>query len=136
MPTPFSGGCACGAVRYECSAEPLMALNCHCRDCQRATGSAYASGLFVPGDALRITRGAVKYHGAKADSGNLVRRGFCADCGSPLLAGSSGHPMWIIQAASLDDPGAHRPSMDVWTSKAQPWDVMDARLPKYPRGLE
>src|SRR5437867_1208476 len=54
---PFSGGCACGAVRYECSAEPVIALNCHCRDCQRASGTAYASGIFVPGVALRITKG-------------------------------------------------------------------------------
>jgi hypothetical protein len=45
---PFTGGCACGAVRYECAAEPFMALNCHCRDCQRASGSAYASGCSSP----------------------------------------------------------------------------------------
>jgi hypothetical protein len=41
MVTPFSGGCACGAIRYECSAAPIFALNCHCRDCQRATGKPY-----------------------------------------------------------------------------------------------
>jgi hypothetical protein len=51
MEIPFAGGCACGAIRYECTAEPIMALNCHCRDCQRASGTAYASGIFVPASA-------------------------------------------------------------------------------------
>lgn len=48
MPLPFSGGCFCGRVRYECDAEPRIAFNCHCRDCQYATGSAYAAVLMVP----------------------------------------------------------------------------------------
>ena len=62
MPTPFSGGCACGAIRYECSAEPLLPLNCHCRDCQRASGSAYAAVLAVPVAAFTLTKGDLKYH--------------------------------------------------------------------------
>ena len=47
MKTPFSGGCACGAIRYSCAAEPLYMGNCHCRDCQRATGSAYFAAVIV-----------------------------------------------------------------------------------------
>jgi hypothetical protein len=131
----FSGGCACGAIRFECSSEPIMAVNCHCRDCQRATGTAYASAVFVPGPAFRLTKGDPKYHTTTADSGNLASRGFCSECGSPLIAKSSGHPMFIIHAASLDDPSRHRPTMDVFVSKAQPWDHMDPSLPKYPQGL-
>ena len=50
MPTPFFGGCACGAIRYTCAAAPLFALNCHCRDCQRASGSAFCPVLYVPRD--------------------------------------------------------------------------------------
>ena len=135
MKVPFSGGCACGAVRYECSSEPIMALNCHCRDCQRASGTAYASGVFVPGPALRITKGNPRYHTTTTDSGNLASRGFCPECGSPVIAKSSGHPMIIVHASSLDDPSWHRPTMDVFVSKAQPWDCMSPGLPKYPRGL-
>lgn len=48
MPTPFTDDCACGAIRYTCRAEPLASLNCHCRDCQRASGSAFAAALIVP----------------------------------------------------------------------------------------
>ncbi len=135
MKVPFGGGCACGAIRYECSAEPIMAVNCHCRDCQRATGTAYASAVFVPGPAFRIMKGDPKYHTTTADSGNLVSRGFCSECGSPVIARSSGHPMIIIYAASLDDPSWHRPTMDVFASKAQAWDYMNPTLPKCPQGL-
>ena len=55
MATPFTGGCACGAVRYECAAEPVMTGNCHCRDCQKATGGAFVPALAVPTAALKIT---------------------------------------------------------------------------------
>jgi hypothetical protein len=54
MTAPFTGGCACGAVRYECTAEPLGSINCHCRDCQRASGTAYASVLRVPAASFRV----------------------------------------------------------------------------------
>jgi len=132
---PFTGGCACGAVRYECTAEPFMALNCHCRDCQRASGSAYASGVFVSADAFRFTKGAPKYYASVSDKGTDVARGFCAECGSPLVAGQAAQPFVIIHAASLDEPGQHRPTMDIFASSAQPWDHMDPALPKYGRRI-
>ena len=135
MKIPFAGGCACGAVRYECAAEPIMALNCHCRDCQRASGTAYASGIFVPSSALRFASGEPRYHVSTADSGNIASRGFCADCGSPVVAKQSQWPVFIIYASSLDDPSDHRPTMDIFTSSAQPWDHMDPALPKYPKGI-
>ena len=61
MATRFTGGCICGGVRFECAADPIAAGNCHCRDCQRASGSAYAAALLVPAGALSIT-GEVKYY--------------------------------------------------------------------------
>jgi hypothetical protein len=136
MDLPFAGGCACGAVRYECGAEPAMAFNCHCRDCQRASGTAYASGLLVPVDAFRFTRGAPRYYLGTADSGRNVGRGFCAECGSPVAATQAGNPIVIVYASSLDDPSWHRPSLDIFTSSAQPWDHLNPELPKFPRGLE
>jgi hypothetical protein len=134
MNIPFDGGCACGAVRYECSAEPLMAFNCHCRDCQRASGTAYASGMLVPEGAFKFTKGAPKYHVGTADSGRTVSRGFCAECGSPVAATQAGHPIVIIYASSLDDPSGHQPMMEIFTSSAQPWDYLHPALPKYARG--
>jgi hypothetical protein len=56
MKIPFTGGCMCGAIRYECSTEPLAMGICHCRDCQRATGSAFAAALMLPRNAVTIIR--------------------------------------------------------------------------------
>jgi hypothetical protein len=134
MSTSFSGGCACGAVRYECSVEPMMSLNCHCRDCQRASGSAFAAVMAVPKAAVTIT-GEPKFYEVQAESAHTVGRGFCATCGSPLFITLSAWPEIIsIRAASLDDPSYYRPASDIWTDSAQPWDYMNPELPKFPKG--
>lgn len=91
MTTRFSGGCICGAIRYECSAEATATGKCHCRDCQRATGSAFAAAFVVPRDAISIT-GDVKYFDLKGDNGSLVRRGFCPVCGARLFGKSAARP--------------------------------------------
>ena len=59
---PFTGGCSCGAIRYECTAEPIMMFKCHCRDCQQGTGSGFAPGMLLPRAAFRLTRGQLRYH--------------------------------------------------------------------------
>jgi hypothetical protein len=64
MATAVAGGCLCGAVRYECAAEPLMAGTCHCLDCQKSSGAGSAPTLFVPRAALQITA-EVKYYASK-----------------------------------------------------------------------
>src|SRR4051812_22310240 len=106
MKTPFSGGCACGAIRYECTAEPTMMVQCHCRDCQRVTGGGYISVAIVPPQAFKFTRGTPRYHFTESEGMGMHRRGFCADCGSPLTGaenreGTSG--MVGVTVASLDD---------------------------------
>jgi len=135
VPATFCGGCACGAVRYECSAIPIAMVNCHCRDCQRAGGSAYAPTVVVSRRALRLSSGQPTYHSTTAESGNIAQRAFCPECGTPLYASTSARPEFVgIRAASLDDPSWFRPTADVWTSSAQPWDLMDSTVPKFSRG--
>jgi hypothetical protein len=134
VPTPFSGGCACGAIRYECSTAPLVLVNCHCRDCQRASGSAYAPTVVVASAALRLVSGEPRHHEVAAESGAIARRAFCPDCGAPLFASTSARPGFVgIRAGSLDDPSWFRASADVWTASAQPWDVMDPSAAKFPK---
>src|SRR4051812_29546423 len=104
MANTFSGRCLCGAVTYECTAEPIVMGNCHCRDCQRATGGAYAPGLLFPRAAV-VIRGEVRYFDVVGDSGDSISRGFCPTCGSRLFGQGAAFPQVIsILAGTLDDP--------------------------------
>lgn len=130
MKIPFTGGCLCKAIRYECSAEPIFMGNCHCRDCQQATGTAFAAAILVPHSAVTIT-GEVKYYDVMGDSGGIVSRGFCPICGSRLLSKPPIPELLGIMAGSLDDPSWFQPVRDIYTASAQPWDYMNPDLPKF-----
>ena len=133
MPTPFTGGCACGAIRYQCDAEPLLELNCHCRDCQRASGTAFAAIMRMSVTAFTVSKGAPKFYTVTGDSGNKVSRGFCPECGSPLFSRLSGMPGVVgVRVGSLDDPSRYRPTMDIFVRSAQSWDSRNPELPKFP----
>lgn len=128
MLTPYSGGCACSAIRYTGTAEPAFSWNCHCRDCQRASGSGQCPVLYVPKTALTLT-GNVTYYSVKAESGNAVERGFCSTCGSPVCIRAALVPNLIgLWAGSLDEPDSFQPQIDVWTASAVAWDHMSRTL--------
>jgi hypothetical protein len=130
----LTGGCLCGAVRYGFSGEPDFALLCHCRDCQKQTGSAFTAGWRLPAAGFRVTQGTPKLYVKKSDSGNEVTRAFCPDCGSPLFLRVSARPDLVaIRAGSLDDPSLFRPEANIFTASAQPWDHLDPALPNFPR---
>jgi len=132
MAIRFTGGCMCGAVRYECGNDPIAMGNCHCRDCQQATGSAFAAAILVPVSGVKIT-GEVRYYEVTGDSGAVVYRGFCPNCGARLFGKGAASPNVMgIMAGSLDDPSWYRPQADIYVASAQPWDHMNADLPKFP----
>ena len=85
MEHSLDGGCACGSIRYECKAEPILAYKCHCRDCQRASGSGFLALLWVPSDKLDIIANEPRYYAVNADSGRQLKRGFCPQCGSNVM---------------------------------------------------
>jgi hypothetical protein len=130
MKTPFTGGCMCGAIRYKCSADPIVMVNCHCRDCQRATGTAFAASMLVPRNAVEIV-GEVKYYDVIGESGSIIGRGFCPNCGSRLFSKPPNSKLLGIMAASLDDPSWFQPSMNIYIGSAQSWDYMNPDLPKF-----
>jgi hypothetical protein len=132
MPKSFLGRCACGAIRYRVDAEPMLMANCHCRACQQAGGSAYASGVIVPAGAVTI-EGEPRWYESKADSGNTARRGFCGTCGSPLFADSDAFRdvAMSIRAATLDDQSWFMPQLDCWMKASQPWACTDPAIPKF-----
>jgi len=130
MPTSCTGGCVCGAIRYEVSAEPITMFNCHCRDCQRTTGSAFTPVVYVPAKAFRVTKGSPPYYSTSSDMSGHNKRGFCPECGSRLFGGASETGQGIA-ASSLDDPSLFKPELHIWASDAQPWDSMDLKRPKF-----
>jgi hypothetical protein len=132
MNIPFAGGCACGAIRYESKAEPVLMLHCHCRDCQRSSGGPYSSFVIVPEEAFKLLQGSPRFHDSASDRGGKTHRGFCPDCGSPILIRTDAAPRSVaIRTASLDEPSWFKQQMDVWTSDAHAWDQMNPGLPKF-----
>jgi len=134
MKIPFTGGCACGAIRYECTAEPLAMGQCHCRDCQRSSGGAGYYVVVVPADSFRFTSGMPRYHFTQSTRLGQHKRGFCGECGSPLTLVENAEgtsPVIGMSVASLDDPSWFRPGFDTFISDAQPWDHMNPAVPKF-----
>ena len=123
---PITGGCLCGAVRYEAGEEPYSVAVCHCRMCQRAYG--HGSGIFVlfRKGVLRITKGEPKYYKSSAWS----ERGFCADCGSPLgMRDETGHGVLV---GTLDHPEEWPPNGGHSGIEGRlSWDVIHDDLPQW-----
>lgn len=127
----LSGECLCGAVEYECAEEAIMAGHCQCTDCQKISGAGHISSIMVPRGSLTI-RGSLKFHEKQADSGNIVRRGFCPECGCHIYAENSGMPhLEFIRAGSLHDLEEFRPSVVVFARSGPSWDHMDPALPRF-----
>ena len=128
--TKFQGGCVCGAVRYECDADPLVMFNCHCSDCQHVSGGGYLAVMYFPKDAFALTKGELRYHFTESLRRGENKRGFCAECGSRISGGESERGIGI-GASSLDDPSAFAPQFDIHVADAQPWDQLDPAIPKF-----
>jgi len=130
MKPPMTGGCLCGAVRYEILAEPIARINCHCRTCQKAAGAPYLALIFVPAAALKIHGNYTEFT-TLAASGNKVYRAFCPQCGTPLFGKNSTFTsVRPVTVTTLDDPSEFIPEKDMWVVDAQPWDYMNPELPK------
>lgn len=127
----YTGGCACGKIRYKATGKVFYMGNCHCRDCQRATGSAYFPAFVVAEDKFTLLKGDPGWYEKLADKGHPMRRAFCQDCGSPVFLKNGNSPTArVLYAASLDDPGIYKPSRNIYVDSAHAWDIMDGDLPK------
>lgn len=133
MAAKIVGGCMCGAVRYESTSDAVMQASCYCRDCQRASGAAFAPVLLVPKEAFKVTKGKLKQYEVTGDSGGKVSRGFCADCGSPIMSLLSAMPFTAIKAGSLDDPNQFKPTASIFVASAPAWAPHFAGVPTFAR---
>lgn len=121
----LTGGCQCGAVRYALDQEPQNVHVCHCRMCQKAVGGPFAVICPVEKTHFRVTRGEISYFW----SSDIARRGFCRDCGTPLLfdyphAGDIG-----ILAGTFDQPDAVPPVIQYGNESRVSWYGGLASLP-------
>ena len=127
----ITGGCLCGAVTYKSDAEPVITSHCHCVDCRKSSGTGHCTHAGVPKAALHVD-GKVQFYERPADSGNIISRGFCRNCGSAVYStNSSMTDLVFIRASSLDNPEIVTPTLVVYTSRAASWDHMDPNLPSF-----
>ena len=133
MAEPYTGGCACGAIRYQVSGEPLVMVECQCRQCQRASGTGHSSYLTFQDAAVDVA-GTPSRWNATGDGGTVKENAFCPTCGTPVFTRFPGIPeLFAIRAGSLDAPDRYRPQMLVWREASQVWDHQDPALPTFAR---
>jgi hypothetical protein len=118
MKLPQTGGCQCGAIRYEITEEPVLVYTCHCTDCQRLTSSAFSMGVVVAEVGLKLTGVEPRRLQRTADSGRVSTRLVCPECGSWICGLTAGR--------DASDTGRHarpwlRPTRHIWTRSKQPW---------------
>ncbi len=132
MNLPLTGGCVCGAVRYECAAAPLAVAHCFCTDCQKTSGAQASTNALVPKPAFRVVQGQTTTYDTTGDSGNTVTRHFCPTCGSNLWSIPNGVPdLLVIKVGTMDAAAEMKPGMSIYTSSAQPWAVIPADIPRF-----
>ena len=138
--TKQTGGCLCGAISYELEEESVVtAMHCHCLDCQKSTGSGKATIIAIPGICLKIT-GTLKYYSVVGTDGATVERGFCGNCGSPVMSAVVGLEGWeemkLIKAGSLDDSSWVVVSANLWKSSSRHWDAVREELPSFEHNFQ
>jgi hypothetical protein len=132
MSKAYAGGCACGAVRYAISCEPVFMNHCQCRDCQRNSGTGHGSYLtFAQRGEVKLS-GDAKQWDIVGDSGNVKTHAFCPTCGSPVYLTFAAMPdLFTVHAASLDDPTRYAPQVVTYAVRGYAWDSIDPGLPKF-----
>ncbi len=129
---PLTGGCNCGAVRFEVTAPLVEASYCHCRRCQRRTGAAASPNAHPAESSFRVVRGAATLRMWQPEGGG--EKWFCGECGSSLFARNPSHanPLGIRMGTFDDDPEI-RPSVRQFVASAAPWEpIPDDGLPRFP----
>jgi len=125
------GGCYCGAVRYEIKGEPIHSAICHCRDCQKSSGSASVAWVMLKDDAFALTKGTLKLREGK----NGAQRFFCGECGTGLVYKNADllPDLIDVQTVTLDAPEQFAPKTNVQLAEQINWDKKSHQLEGYDR---
>jgi hypothetical protein len=131
--TTMTGSCLCRAIRYEVSVPIAELRACHCKDCQKSSGTGGSVNAMIPSSAFRITQGTPKRYSVTADSGRTLHRFFCGDCGSPLFSRREIVPETTsLRIGTLDNAPPMNITVNIWTSSARPWAHIDAATQQFP----
>ena len=110
----IEGGCFCGKVRYSAEAEPIFAGVCHCKSCQKITGTSFSVVVAIPAPALTVT-GDLKVYDSVGDSGKGTHSGFCPNCGSPVTdTADVMEGVVMLRAGTMDDQSWLKPTMEIY----------------------
>jgi hypothetical protein len=132
MSNTLEGGCGCGAVRYRLKDEPIFVNNCHCRLCQRQTGTGSAVNAFIEMDRLELLSGELSEHEFKTGSGatQIVIR--CARCGTPVWSHYRlGRKAAAVRVGTLDDPSAAKPDAAIYVADRPEWAPLPEGVPQF-----
>lgn len=129
---PFATGhCLCGAVSFTAKAAPQMSGQCHCKDCQRASGTGHMSLAFFKREDVEVT-GQTASFAVTADSGNTNTRHFCPRCGGRIYGENSARPGMVgIAVGAIDDNGWFKPQRVVYVKDKPVWDVTATDIPNF-----
>lgn len=132
--TGKTGGCLCGAIRYEATGEPAQTMVCHCKVCQRTSGSALSTIALYDRNKVQVTSGELKGYSYQSDGGNTLQINFCPTCGSPVMLDIADMPDVVsVKVGTFDDTSWFEPAVSIWTDSRQPWFELKPRginLPK------
>ena len=137
MSTPLTGGCLCGAIRYTIDAQVTGLRACHCKNCQKHSGTGGTVNAVVPTDKFKITKGTTKnYRDSATQSGRTLSRHFCAECGSSIYSQRNPDPCFVVvRAGSLDDSSGMKITGDIWTATAPSWVHIDPASERHPGNM-
>ncbi len=124
--TGFTGRCLCGEIEIKSTSDPTFQANCHCDDCRRAGGSAYASLVFVPEEALTVTKGDPASYQHQSDRGSTMTKYFCPNCGSQLFGFGSANPSRRgVRVGVIEDASWFKPEVNVYASRKLPSTLLN-----------
>ena len=133
----LSGRCSCGTVQYEIRGEPLVTQACHCRDCQRTTGSAFVIHTVICEEDFEIT-GETRTGLGPTGSGNGCELHSCASCGVLIWVRYRYHqvPVIAVRAGTLENPDAVVPQAHIFLSRKLPWVSVPSDVPQFDEGVD
>ena len=129
----FSGSCLCGAVAYKGSSDELRTMNCHCTDCQKASGAVYTTNIFVPETDIEIS-GDVPSFSHESDRGSIMTKHSCIQCGSPVYGTNSNREGIVtLRAGTMDQKELIKPGAYVFCDSKVPSTPLDGNLRAFDR---